>query len=180
MNWSGPSHSGGWARQTSVAKVTGGARPVERRLWAYTRTASITWRIAASRAAAAAAAAASAAAGWRRGGRALPQVPRSKDGALKKYFSRLPALSVRVSPVGSVTVWRRSRAGSPVRYPAVPRYPVESDLSRSSPVQYAPALCPVLSPVGSDPTTRSRVNHHPFATCLRRSRARSLSRFEFL
>ena len=44
MKWSGPSHSGGWARQTSVAKVTGGARPVERRLWAYTRTASINQR----------------------------------------------------------------------------------------------------------------------------------------
>ena len=44
MNWSGPSHSGGWARQTSVAKVTGEARPVERRLWAYTRTASINQR----------------------------------------------------------------------------------------------------------------------------------------
>ena len=49
-----------------------------------------------------------------------------------------PVLSGRVSRVGrapvSVTVWRRSRAGSPVRYPTVPRYPVESDLSRSSPV----------------------------------------------
>ena len=95
-----------------------------------------------------------------------------------------PVLSGRVSRVGrapvSVTVWRRSRAGSPVRYPTVPRYPVESDLSRSSPVQYAPALCPVLSPVGSVPTIRSRVDHPPFATCLRRPRARSLSRFVFL
>ena len=55
-----------------------------------------------------------------------------------------PVLSGRVSRVGrapvSVTVWHRSRAGSPVRYPTVPQYPVESGLSRSSTVVGEAAL----------------------------------------
>ena len=55
-----------------------------------------------------------------------------------------PVLSGRVSRVGrapvSVIVWHRPRAGSPVRYPTVPQYPVESGLSRSSTVVGEAAL----------------------------------------
>ena len=46
------------------------------------------------------------------------------------------------------------RAGSPVRYPHGTRYPVKFGLFRSG-VQSAPVLCLLLSPVGSDPSSRS-------------------------